>query len=106
MKIRNVSNKIIHIGNKMLMPEAEIVATPDMKVNPAIKALAKMKMLELDDSEERIAAAVEQANKEAAAREAAEAAKKAAEEKAAARKAAKEAKKAAEEKASEENTEE
>ena len=74
MKIRNNSKKIISIGSTVLMPEGEITVNISMKDLPSVKAMEARGHLVLDDSEERIAAALAE-KKAAEAQKAAEIAK-------------------------------
>ena len=76
MKLRNKSNTIISIGTKVLMPGDEVKINATEAEIPAIKAMVAHGDFEIDDTEERIAAAAEAARKESE-RKAAEEAKKA-----------------------------
>ena len=79
MKLRNVSNTIISLGERVLMPGDETTISAATAENPAIKAMVKHGDFAIDDTEERIAAAAEAARKEAEKKAAEDAAKKAAE---------------------------
>lgn len=89
MKFVNISSKIISIGDKVVMPDADITCNKEMTELPAIKAFIGKGLLRIDDSDERAKAEAEAK----AAAEKAETEKKAAAE---AKKAEAEAKKKAE----------
>lgn len=60
MKITNTSNKIISIGRNVLMPGDSMTADISYKSYPSIQAMQERGSLSLDDTEEKVAAALEE----------------------------------------------
>lgn len=105
MKIKNIGSKIIGVGTTVLMPEDSMTVDKLTANSPAIKKLVDMKLLALDDSDERAAAEAKRAEREEK-RAAKQAEKEAAKQVENEAKAAKKAEKKAAKEAAEGETEE
>lgn len=55
MKLKNIGTKIINVGEKVLMPDAEMEITELQAKAPAIQVLIKHKMLELTAETKEVA---------------------------------------------------
>ena len=66
MKLINRSTRAIHVCGKILLPDETMDCSKEIAELPSIKAYARRKFIEIDDSEERIKEAVKKAEAEKA----------------------------------------